>query len=567
MSFYSSLFHMKSRKDLHEDSLYRLSHEPCMPALQALRTDQSIHHQTAAEREHNNKLASPNNFNVKKSIYRIPSSGRRLRTIAAVTALIGSVGLSGCASFEGIGSDRTIAQPTDFATRQSLADPAQGGAGQWPGSDWVRQFGDEQLVALIDEALTSNPGLQQARARIAAAGAIAESRGAPLLPSVTADASFTRNQFSATTIYPAPYGGNWYNEKKAMLNIGYELDLWNKNHAALAQAISNEKASQASEQEARLVLTASIVSAYSQLATQYALHDILQRTVDQRTALQTITGERVRTGLDTQIERDQSRSSSADARAQLEQSEGQILLTRQQLGALTGRGPDRGLQLAPPQAARLVTLALPAELPLNLLGRRPDIVAARWQVEAASQGIAVARARFYPDINLSAMIGFDTLLNNNPFTAASKSIAFGPAISLPIFEGGALRAGLKGEYANYELAVATYNRTLDEAYTEVARQIAQIHSSQRQLPIRREALEAAERAFQLARERYRLGLVSQLTLLSAETAVLAQRQAMVTLEAARRDQQIALFKALGGGFEAGQAGLALNAPGAAARTP
>ncbi|EJN06908.1 efflux transporter outer membrane subunit [Herbaspirillum sp. YR522] len=491
----------------------------------------------------------------------------RLRAIAVVTALIGMVGLSGCASFEGIGSDRKMARPTDFATERSLADPSQAGTGQWPGSDWVRLFGDDQLVRLIDEALTANPGLQQARARIAAAGAIAESRGAPLLPSVTADASFTRNQFSATTIYPEPYGGNWYNEKKAMLNIGYELDLWNKNHTALAQAISNEKASQASEQEARLVLTAAIVSAYSQLATQYALHDILQRTADQRASLQNITGERVRNGLDTQIERDQSRSSSADARAQLEQSEGQILLTRQQLGALSGRGPDRGLQLAPPQVTRLVTPPLPAELPLNLLGRRPDIVAARWQVEAASSGIEVARARFYPDINLSAMIGFDTLLNNNPFTAASKSIAFGPAISLPIFEGGALRAGLKGEYANYELAVATYNRTLDDAYADVARQIAQIHSSERQLPIRREALEAAERAFQLARERYRLGLVSQLTLLSAESAVLAQRQAMVTLEAARRDQQIALFKALGGGFEAAQAGLALNAPSALPHTP
>ncbi|MFJ3047889.1 efflux transporter outer membrane subunit [Herbaspirillum chlorophenolicum] len=488
---------------------------------------------------------------------RTMSPAFRPRAIAACVAMIGLLGLSGCASFSGIGSDKHIAQASDFATQRSLSDPQQQNAGQWPGSDWVKQFGDPQLNALIEEALASSPNLQQAQARIAAAGAMAEAKGAPLLPTVTADASLIRNQFSNTTIYPEPYGGNWFNEKKAMINIGYELDLWNKNHAALAQAISSEKAAEASGQEARLALTASIVSAYSQLAAQYALQDVLQRTVDQRDALQKITIERVRTGLDTQIERNQSRSSSADARAQLEQSQGQITLTRQQLGALTGHGPDRGLQLAAPQMTRLATPGLPADLPLNLLGRRPDIVAARWQVEAATQGIDVAKSRFYPDINLSAAIGFDTLLNTNPFTAASKSIAFGPAISLPIFEGGALRAGLKGEYANYDLAVATYNKTVNDAYADVARQIASIHSTERQLPIRREALEAAERAYDLAKERYRIGLVSQLTLLSAETGVLAQRQAMVSLEAARRDQQVALYKALGGGFEAQQAGLAL----------
>ncbi|WP_420104791.1 efflux transporter outer membrane subunit [Herbaspirillum huttiense] len=491
-----------------------------------------------------------------------PATRPRAKAACAVlAALIGAIGLAGCASFEGIGSDKQLAQARDFSTARSLSDPTPGAPnGQWPGSDWVRQFGDAQLTALIEDALAANPGLQQARARIGAAAALAESRGAPLLPTVNAEASVIRNQFSSTSIYPPPYGGNWYNEKKAGLNVGYELDLWNKNQSALEQAISSEKAAQASEQEARLALTASIVSVYSQLAAQYAVQDILQRTVQQRSNLETITADRVKTGLDSQIERNQSRTSSADARAQLEQNAGQIVLLRQQLGALSGKGPDRGLQLAPPALQNLATPGLPADLPLNLLGRRPDIVAARWQVEAASRGVDVAKARFYPDINLSAMIGFDSLVDANPFTAASKSIAFGPAITLPIFEGGALRAGLKGEYANYELAVATYNKTLNDAYADVARQIAAIHSIERQLPIRREALQAAERAYDLARERYRLGLVSQLTLLSSETGVLAQRQSLVALEAQRREQQVALYKALGGGFDAQQAGLAAAPP-------
>jgi outer membrane protein TolC len=164
-----------------------------------------------------------------------PASRPRAKAASALlVALIGAIGLAGCASFEGIGSNKQLARASDFSTARSLSDPNPGAPdGQWPGSDWVRQFGDAQLNTLIEEALAANPSLQQARARIGAAAALAESRGAPLLPNVDAQASVIRNQFSSTSIYPSPYGGNWFNEKKAGLNVGYELDLWNKNQAAL----------------------------------------------------------------------------------------------------------------------------------------------------------------------------------------------------------------------------------------------------------------------------------------------------------------------------------------------
>jgi NodT family efflux transporter outer membrane factor (OMF) lipoprotein len=241
------------------------------------------------------------------------------------------------------------------------------------------------------------------------------------------------------------------------------------------------------------------------------------------------------------------------------ENEGQIIMTRQQLGALLGKGPDRGMQIERPRIDTLVTPALPDDVPLNLLGRRPDIVAARWEVEAAGSGIKAAKARFYPDINLSASIGFESLSQANPFTAASRAISFGPALSLPIFDAGALRANLKGQVASYDLAVANYNQTLNEAYADVARQIAAIHSIDAQLPIRREALAAARRGFALAQERYRLGLTSQLVTVSAESTLLSQQQILLGLEVNRRNQQIGLFKALCGGFDAKSAGLDQNA--------
>lgn len=481
---------------------------------------------------------------------RPPLSARPALTTLCI-ALLSALVISGCASFDGIGDGHKIAQPDDFATRQSIA----GDGGNWPATDWIAQFGDPQLSALIDEAMAGSPTLQQAQARINAANAAAEGRGAALLPSIDAQASFIRNRFSETSIYPPPYGGGWYNSQKALVNLSYELDLWGKNQAALAQAVSQQKAAQASAQQTRLALASSIAATYNHLAAQYALQDILKRTVVQRGTLQKITANRVQNGLDTQVERNQSIGSEADARAQLAENEGQIILTRQQLGALLGKGPDRGMQLQQPRIETLATPALPDDLPLNLLGRRPDIVAARWQVEAAGSGIKAAKARFYPDINLSASIGVESLAYGNPFTAASRAIAFGPAISLPIFNKGALRANLKGEVAAYDLAVANYNQALNEAYTDVAQQIAAIHSIDAQLPIRREALAAAQRGFALAQERYRLGLTSQLVTVAAETTLFNQQQSLLSLEVNRRNQQIGLFKALGGGFDARTAGL------------
>ncbi|MDB5775309.1 MAG: MarR family transcriptional regulator [Herbaspirillum sp.] len=482
----------------------------------------------------------------------------RLASARLGIVLLSALLIAGCASFKGIGDGRSLAQPSDFATKQSIAD----GGGNWPSADWVAQFGDPQLSALIDEAMANNPTLQQAQARIDAAGATAEGRGAPLLPSIDASASYIRNRFSATSIYPPPYGGGWFNSQSAMISLRYELDLWGKNHAALAQAVSEQKAAQAGAQQARLALASAIAASYNQLAAQYALQDILNRTVVQRGTLQKMTASRVQNGLDTQVERNQSIGSEADARAQLAENEGRIVVIRQQLGALLGKGPDRGMQLQRPRIETLSTPALPANLPLDLLGRRPDIVAARWQVEAASGGIKVAKALFYPDINLSASIGFESLLNNNPFTRASSAAAFGPAISLPIFDAGALRANLKGQVAAYDLAVANYKQTLNDAYADVAQQIAAIHSIDAQLPIRREALAAAQRGFALAQERYRLGLASQLTTVAAETTLLAQQQMLLSLEVDRRNQQIGLYKALGGGFDARSAGLDADAASA-----
>ncbi|MDE2287731.1 MAG: efflux transporter outer membrane subunit [Burkholderiales bacterium] len=487
----------------------------------------------------------------------------RLRTLSMVCIAIAVLGLSGCANYMGIHSDKHIASPNAYATARSL--PNQGG--QWPTTDWAAQFGDPQLQQLIHEALAGNPDLQMAQARLAAARSQVEGAGAALLPRIGVSGDVYRQKFTEHTIYPPGYGGSWFTQGDAMANLTYELDLWGKNRAAQAQAISAEKAEEAADQEARLTVATAVARAYNQLAQQYALRDVLMRELKQREMLSHLARDRLKAGLDTEVETKQAQGNIADAKTQLSQLDGQILVTRHQLGALLGKGPDRGLQIARPRLATIASPRIPDNLPLNLLGRRPDIVAARWQVEAALKGVDVAKARFYPDINLMATIGFSSFGLGQLFTAASQQIQAGPAISLPIFDGGRLRANLKGEYARYEEAVASYDKTLNDALTDVADRLSNIHSTDQQLVTQAQAYDAAKSAYDLAVSRYKAGLAPQLVVLNAESFLLAQEQLRANLVATRRDQQMALIKAMGGGFDAQAAGLAQSSSSVAQAAP
>jgi len=452
--------------------------------------------------------------------------------------------LSACVNYAGIHSDAKTAGPQQYATQQSI--PAE--QGHWPAANWADQFGDAQLKALIDEALKSSPTLEQARARVAAASAYSETAKASTMPRVDASYSLTRQQYSGTALVPPPYGGSWQTENKGLLSASYDLDLWGKNREALKAAISQLQASQADAEVVKLTLTTSIARTYNQLARLYALRDIAQQEIAQREQIDRITAGRIATGLDTEVERKTAQANLATSRAALKSLDGQILTTRYQIAALIGAGPDRGLQLARPTLGIGDDVKLPDNLPADLVSRRPDIVAARWRVDAQTHDVKEAKAEFYPDINLSAALGLDAFGFGRFLTAASRTASVGPAIHLPIFDAGELRAQLKGRYADFDYAVATYNQTLVTALSEVATQLAGVRSTDGQLVDAQTAQTAARQADQLALVQYKAGLTNQLTVLNADVNALAADQAVANLRMDRRDQQIALASALGGGF-------------------
>jgi NodT family efflux transporter outer membrane factor (OMF) lipoprotein len=482
--------------------------------------------------------------------FTLPNRNRlkhHVATIAATATLV----LAGCANYSGIKSDKTLTQPQQLETSQSI--PAE--AGQWPTLDWANQFGDPQLPKLIDEALEGNPTIAQAQARIAKASSYIETSKSALSPKVEASYSWTRELYSANGLFPPPFGGSWYSENNALASASWELDLWGKNRQRLAQAVSEKQAAEADMQQARVTLAASVARTYNQLALLYALRDIAAREIDNRKTIGTITNGRVVAGLDTNVERQTANGNLATSQANLSQIDGQIEVVRYQLGALLGKGPDRGLQIAQPVLSPSADIALPDNLPADLVSRRPDIVAARWQVEAAMHDVKEAKAEFYPDVNLAAGFGFDAFGWGKFLNFASRQAQIGPAVHLPIFDAGALRAQLKGRYADFDLDVANYNQTLIGAFQDVATQVSEIRSDDKQLGDAQRALDASTQAWQLAVIRYKAGLSEQLQVLNADENRLAAEQSVTNLKMQRRDEQIALVKALGGGFDAQDAGL------------
>ncbi|AEI80990.1 multidrug resistance outer membrane protein MdtP [Cupriavidus necator N-1] len=452
--------------------------------------------------------------------------------------------LSACANYAGIHSDKQIAEPTTYTTTQSI--PAE--QGHWPSADWADQFGDAQLKALITEALQGSPSLEKARARVASAVAFSEGANANTLPQVGAGYSFNRQRYTENAMVPPQFAGTWQSENKAFINASYDLDLWGKNREALKSAVSGVHAGEAEAEQVKLTLSSAIARAYNELARLYTLLDISSDEVRQRREVLRVTNGRVTMGLETEVEKRTAEANLAASEVAVAALEGSIQRTRYQLGALLGQGPDRGLAIARPNLGAGDDVRLPDNLPADLVSRRPDIVAARWRVDATLHDIKVAKAEFYPDINLTAMIGLDAIGWGRFLRAASRTASGGAAIHLPIFDGGALRAQLKGRYAEFDFAVANYNETLVNALTDVATQLSDIRAVDAQIDNAVRSDTAAQRALTLALAQYKAGLTTQLTVLNAQTNALRSSQVVANLRMNRRDRQIALAAALGGGF-------------------
>ena len=480
-----------------------------------------------------------------------------------------AIALSACAAVPDLGRKPEVRAAQSIATERSLAAARR----DWPGEGWWAAYGDPQLTALIEEGLRNAPDMTAAGARFRQARAMAQQAGAPLLPTVDLDAQAGVTKQSYNMGMPSDFvPKGWLGTGQVALNLGWDLDLWGKNRAALAAATSEARAAEIDARQARLALTTGIADAYADLARLYDDADIQQRALDIRLASRKLVADRLRNGLETRGSARQADATVSSARARLAAAKMAIELRQHQIAALIGAGPDRGLDITRPQVERLEPLGLPADVTTDLVARRPDIAAALARTEAAAKRIKVARADFFPAIRLSALIGvqslgYETILGQSstdalvpaggskPFTDTlfDKGSIFGnagPAISLPLFRGGALQGQYRGARAVYDEAVASYDKTVLGAYQQVADAVTSRRALDQRLTEARAALTASEEAYAIAQKRYKGGLSAYIDVLNVEDQLLSARQSVVELEASAFSLDIALIRALGGGFAA-----------------
>ena len=477
-----------------------------------------------------------------------PGAARPVRT--AWLALGLPVLLTACAQLPAWQGKAVLQQPVPQMLQAAAGAPQVA----WPQDRWWLRYGDSQLDGLIAEALEHAPDMAAAAARVRQAQALLGVSEAATAPQLSANASASGDKFSYHYLTPSSMVPRGLNDVgRATLDLGWSLDLWGRHRAAVAAASGELQARQADAAQARLVLASSVAAAYADLVRLTVTEQTLAQSLQVRTTTARLFAERFAHGLENQGGVHSANARQAAARAEWLQAQEQLALQRHRIAALMGAAPDRGAAITIPastlQQPWPQQWALPDQLPASLLGRRPDVVAARLQAQSLESRVAAKQAEFYPDVNLSAFIGVQSLGLDMLTKGGSSVASVGPAISLPLFNGGRLRSELGAARAQYDEAVALYRNTLNHALQEVADNAVSQRALQQQLQAMEQAVHAATEAHRVARNRYEGGLATHLDVLSAEDQLLASVRQLVDVQARALSLDIALHRALGGGWQ------------------
>ena len=455
-------------------------------------------------------------------------------------ALAAALGLAGCAP------------PPPLAAAAALGLQATS-ATTWPAEAWWRDFGDPALTALIERALAGQPGVLQAQARAQQAAAAAGQAEAAQAPRVDLSDQLDRQRFTERGLVPPAFAGaaRWTHDLR--LGASWELALFGRQRAALDAAIGRQRAAEADAQAARVLLAAQVAGRWFALAHHLEQQRLAARELARREQLLALVHQRVAAGLDDAATLHQAESGLAEARAEQPVRAAAVAHERHALAELSAQ-PATALQSAAPALATLPARPWPDRLGADLLGRRADLVAQRWRVEAAWRDVDLARGQFYPDINLVAFVGLSSLGLDQLLDLRGRTWGAGPALRLPVFDGGRLRAQLAQRGAEADAAVDGWNATLLRALREVADETTSLQALQHEQAAQQQALAAAEAGLRLARQRRQAGLASQLSVLAAEADVIARQQVAAGLKARRLTGEVALIRALGGGYGGGYGG-------------
>lgn len=435
--------------------------------------------------------------------------------------------------------------PTPAAWRGSGGEPAN-----WPSADWWHGFGSSELDGYVVQARQANNDIAAAVARVRQADALASVAGAALLPTIGAsvNALTERQQASAG-------GYADLRQVSPQLTASYMLDFWGKNRAAQSAAIATATASRRDQATVELTVMTSVAQTYF---AALELRDRLTVADDNvASAEKTLQGLRLQlaAGIATALDVAQQETTVSTLSAAIPPLRQQLQATLDALAILIGRLPE---SVGGPTIS-LSDLSLPAVspgLPSELLERRPDVAEAEAQLIAANANIAVARAAFFPSIELTASDGFASPSLSTLVRSSSRVYSAAASLTQPIFEGGALRAQLELAKARRDELVANYRKTILGAFANVEDALVAVQQSAEQVSRQGTAVAKARRAYQISQAQMHAGTVNILTVLSTETALFSAQDVLIQARFAQVQSLVSLFSALGGGWreEPGESG-------------
>jgi multidrug efflux system outer membrane protein len=429
------------------------------------------------------------------------------------------------------------------AWRESAQNPAKDG-------NWWRVYADPALEQLVDQALARNSNLLLAAARVDEARALLAQVDASFYPSV--DANFNRNRTlsSAATGLLPPGVARERNDYRAALNVSYEADLWGRLRTTAQAARADLLASEAARDTVRITLAADVAKSYFALRALDAQAAATRRTLGLREDGLRLQQKRFDGGVISEYDYRQLEAEVAAARAQLPPLERDREIQEAALAVLLGRSPKDVMEASVPRTEisreQLLSAVVPSGLPSELLLRRPDLVEAEQRLVAANARVAVARAAYFPSVQLTGYLGSEAQMLSSLFSGPAGIWQFAAAVAAPIFAGGRLEAQVGAAEAREKQALANYQGAIQNAFREVRAALAAQSRARESFEAEGARAAALGSALRLARLRYDNGLASQLDVIDAERSLLAAEIARHEALRAQRAAVADLFKALGG---------------------
>jgi NodT family efflux transporter outer membrane factor (OMF) lipoprotein len=419
---------------------------------------------------------------------------------------------------------------------------ANTGKAEWPSADWWRGFKSPTLDGYVDQAQQANFDLAAAIARIREADAQAEIAGAPLLPSIGANANVTHERTSTGA------GLKTFTEYAPGLTASYELDFWGKNRAAAEAAQQTALASRFDQETVELTVLTSVANSYFQAL---AFRDRLAVAEENLSSAETILKGlqlQEQTGVANALDVAQQQTTVSTLNATIPPLRQQLQQNLDALAILVAQ-PAQSVQLAPGKLGDLAFPVVAPGLPSELLARRPDVAEAEAQLKSANANITVARAAYFPSISLTGSGGFASTALGSAFNPANGIFALGAGLTQPIFEGGAIEGQYEQSKARYDELVADYKKSVISAFSNVQDALTGVQQTTDQLGRQQAAEAAAQRAYEIATSQLHAGTINILTVLNTEGALFTARDATVQARLARLQALVSLFNALGGGWQ------------------